>query len=652
MQFLWRYIDDLVGKGLEMKVIAELLLYTSSSLVPMALPLAILMSSLMTFGNMGEFYELTAIKASGISLQRVMMPLVLLVVLISVGAFFFANDILPYTNLKMRSLLYDVTNQRPEISIVPGSYYNGIDGYSIRVDRKDPETNMMYDIKIYDHTQSRGNTSVTIADSGKMIVTADQRNLIFTIYNGYSYNEMESEKKRNRNRTYPHRYDKFDEQQTIIELAGFDLRRTDESLFKDHYSMLNLSQLEIMKDSIKKDIHTKQNVLYTTLVQGNYFRIRKQPTRKKKQPNLFNDSVPGMQRMDKIRKSIESDQAAIMPEVKPVIPVPDEEINLDTAFYDNIMDELTLKERETVYESALSLARSARTYADGTAQTIDSKIKRLRRFEIEWHRKFTIAFACFVFLLIGAPLGAIIRKGGLGLPVVLSTLFFIFYYIASLFGEKVVRESMLPDYQGMWLTSSLFFTIGIFLTYKATTDAAMLNLDTYANFFRKLNKRKQRTLIEVLEPELTPEARKEIKPEILNSTLNSLLEWVKDNIAKVNQNLTWMDFTLSLLSMQSDSDIILFQRLYRNTVKSMANSELFDVPSIRNKLMQYPDFSTKDFTDHKFMLVIKFILLALPPLTLLVIARHFIRLLTLRSRLKTIYQITEELIGQIKIHGN
>jgi lipopolysaccharide export system permease protein len=652
MQFLWRYIDDLVGKGLEMKVIAELLLYTSSSLVPMALPLAILMSSLMTFGNMGEFYELTAIKASGISLQRIMMPLVLLVVLISIGAFFFANDILPYTNLKMRSLLYDVTNQRPEISIIPGSYYNGIDGYSIRVEKKNPETNMMYNIMIYDHTQSRGNTSVTVADSGKMIVTADQRNLIFTIYNGHSYNELESERKRNRDRTYPHRYDKFEEQQFIIELVGFDLHRTDESLFKDHQSMLNLTQLEVMKDSIKDEIKSKQNVLYTTLVDGNYFRSRRRPARKVKQTVHIPDSITGMQRIDRIKKSVKKIQPKEIVDIKPEEEISEESTNLNPEFYANIMDNLTLKERDMIYESALSFARSARTYADGTAQTIDSKIKRLRRFEIEWHRKFTIAFACFVFLFIGAPLGAIIRKGGLGLPVVISTLFFIFYYISSLFGEKVVRESILPDYQGMWITSSLFFTIGIFLTYKATTDAAMLNLDTYANFFRKLNKRKKRTLIEGLQSEITPQARKEIRPEILNSTLNSLLEWVKDNIAKVNQNLTWMDFTLSLLSMQSDSDIILFERLYRNTVKSIANSKLYDIPSIKAKLMQYPDFSTKDFTDHKFMLVIKFIMLALPPLTLIVGIRHFIRLLNLKARLRTIYQVTEELKGQIIIHGN
>jgi len=167
MQFLWRYIDELVGKGLELRIIGELLIYASSSLVPLALPLAILLSSLMTFGNMGEFYELTAIKASGVSLRRILMPLMLLVILVSIGAFFFANNVLPYTNLKMKSLLYDVRQQRPEVQITEGVFYNGLDNYSIRVEKKDPVTNLLYDIKIYDHSEHKGNNKVTIADSGR-----------------------------------------------------------------------------------------------------------------------------------------------------------------------------------------------------------------------------------------------------------------------------------------------------------------------------------------------------------------------------------------------------------------------------------------------------------------------------------------------------
>lgn len=650
MQFLWRYIDDLVGKGLEISVIGELLLYTSSSLVPMALPLAILMSSLMTFGNMGEFYELTAIKASGISLQRVMMPLFILVIGISIGAFFFANDVLPYTNLKMRSLLYDVRNQRPEISIMPGAFYNGIDGYSMRIDSKDPNTNMMYNIKIYDHTQSRGNTSVTIADSGKMTVTKDERNLIFTLYNGFSYIELQEERQARQKRTYPHRFDKFEEQQFIIELTGFDLTRTDESLFKDHYSMLDLEKLDLMIDSINDDIDLKQKALQSTLGTGNYFRNRSKVDREREAIlKASRDSMHNMAGVGRIRRAVEKLQPG---EEAPSLE--DKEsglntLNRDTAFYKDILSHLTLKEQDLIYENALSYARSARTYVDGTAQTIDTKIRRLRRFEVEWHRKFTIAFACFVFLLIGAPLGAIVRKGGLGLPLVLSTLLFIFYYIISLFGEKVVRESILPDYQGMWIATAFFFLVGVFLTYKATTDSAIMNFETYSNWLKKYQSKK--TLAESLVKEPAGISQKEVSTDKIYSALTTLMEATTELTAKVNNLFNWADFILSLLSLQSDSDIVMFERLYMNIGKSIRRSSLLENQSIRNKFHQLPAFYAGQYTELGRSRAIKFILLAVPPLALYVAVRHAIRLHQLRSRLKTIHRITEELYQQIRIHN-
>jgi lipopolysaccharide export system permease protein len=651
MQFLWRYIDDLVGKGLELRVIGELLLYTSSSLVPMALPLSILMSSLMTFGNMGEFYELTAIKASGISLQRIMIPLVMLVIAISIGAFFFANDVLPYTNLKMRSLLYDVRNQRPEISIMPGAFYNGIDGYSMRIDRKDPNTNMMYNIKIYDHTQAAGNTSITIADSGKMIVTRDERNLIFTLYNGHSYIELENERKPKRVKTYPHRYDKFEEQQFIIELVGFNLTRTDENLFKDHYSMLNLDQLELMKDSIKTDIGERQTALNSTLVNGNYFRSRNRSRNTHEEPAATkSDSVLKVTRAKIIEKTMEHSRP-VQPIAKPE-PVKEDQgkiVNNDTAFYEDIMARLTMKELDLIYESALSFARSARTYVDGSAQTIDTKIRRLRRFEIEWQRKFTIAVACFLFLLIGAPLGAIVRKGGLGLPLVLSTFLFIFYYILSLFGEKVVRESIVPAWQGMWMASAIFFTVGVFLTYKATTDAAILNFETYSNFLKKFQSK--RTLTDTLKEDFPVIEKKDIKPETLVSSLMSLMESANQLIIKINNQFTWADFTLSLLALHGDSDILMFGRLYKNTGKSMMGSRQMETQSIRLKFNELPEFKAKTNTYFELKIVVKFIMLAIPPLAIIVAVKHAITLNQMRSRLKLICSLTEELIHQIRINN-
>ena len=670
MQFLWRYIDDLVGKGLEFKVIAELLLYTSSSLVPMALPLAILMASLMTFGNMGEFYELTAIKSSGISLQRIMMPLIILVIFISIGAFFFANEVLPFTNLKMRSLLYDVRNQRPEIQVLPGSFYNGIDGYSMRIDRKDPATNMLYDIKIYDHSQGRGNTSVTIADSGKMIVTEDERNLIFTLYNGYSYNELEDEKSYRRKKSFPHRFDRFDEEQIIIELVGFSLTRTDENLFRNHYSMMDLNQLELMKDSIKSDIYTRENELHNTLINTNYFKKRTvfYPPEEIHHPSPemeINPPAPEIHpptsEMIKNRSSKTGSQQ--LAEIRPVV-TPDKnqersivrntsrkpevkKFNTNPEVYKNIFDKLTIKEKDNVLSSALSYARSARTYVVSSANTIDSKTRSLRKFEIEWHRKFTLSFACFIFLFIGAPLGAIIRKGGLGLPLVISTLLFIFYYIISLTGEKIVRESGLADYQGMWLASVIFLITGIFLTYKATTDAAILNFETYSNLIRKYLGIKRATIVDVINKEVKIEKTGKIKYENLIASLSSFHDNINEALEDIATRLKFSGYLVSLVGLRESSNILLFERLYKNIIRRIMESKLIEDRSIKAKLDEFPNFKYKNYLDLKWRLYLRLILLLIPPFTLIILIRHFIQLQTLKSKLMIINQLIDDLIMQL-----
>jgi lipopolysaccharide export system permease protein len=689
MQFLWRYIDDLVGKGLEFKVIAELLLYTSSSLVPMALPLSILMSSLMTFGNMGEFYELTAMKASGISLQRILMPLVVFVVFISIGAFFFANEVLPFTNLKMRSLLYDVRNQRPEIQIIPGSFYSGIDGYSLRVERKDPSTNMLYDIKIYDHTQNKGNGSVTIADSGKMIITEDERDLIFTLYSGSSYNEASEERGSKITRSFPHRFDRFEEERIIIRLVGFNLTRTDEDLFRNHYSMLDLAQLETMEDSIKNDIQDKKEIIHRTLIVGNYFRKHTKPARtellngdqkfavnpdtinrlkveRKRivKPDAGQKTIIKIDNRDSIQKLLErrklkrplltentKENPAAKTEIKPAIPADNRvlnESNKDTGFYLGLYDRLTLKEKENVLNAALSYSRSARTFVVSSAQTIDSKTKNLRRFEIEWQRKFTIAFACLIFLFIGAPLGAIIRKGGLGLPLVISTLFFIFYYIISLVGEKMVREGFLLDYQGMWFSSFIFFVTGVFLTYKATTDSAMLNFDTYAIAIRNFLGIRRGNILDDLKKKDSEIDKRMMKYDNLISSLTSFRDTIAETIDYADTRLKFEGFLVSLAGFRESSNIILFERLYKNIIYYITNSEFIKDKSVRNKLSEFPNFTYKSYYDLKWRLYLRLILLLIPPFTLIILGRHYIQLILLKSKLRAIDQLTEDLIMQLK----
>jgi lipopolysaccharide export system permease protein len=449
MQFLWKYIDDLIGKGLELGVIAELLLYTSAGLVPLALPLAILLSSLMTFGNMGENFELTAIKSAGISLQRIMSPLIILTILMSVGAFYFSNNVLPYTNLKMRSLLYDVQQQRPEMQIREGIFYNGIDNYSILISQKNHRTNMMYDIKIYDHTDRRGNLKVTVADSGFMRITEDKGFLITTLYNGYNYEEMQDRSRQNRDRTFPHRNDRYDEQVMIIELSGFDLQRTDEEAFRHNSQMMNLGQLEMTTDSLNEVMSKAVGEHTQTMIKSSFF---------KKETSRFiprDDSVKNIQR---------------------------EPVDIHT--YEG---RLTSDQKRRALDQAMVDARLARNQIISTRTHFDWQNKRIRRFEMEWHRKFTLSFACFIFFFIGAPLGAIIRKGGLGMPVVISVLFFVLYYVIDISAQKFVKELVLPPFPGMWISSFILLPMGIFLTYKATTDSVIMNTETYFNLYKKIS---------------------------------------------------------------------------------------------------------------------------------------------------------------------
>lgn len=452
MQFLWKYVDDLVGKGLEFLVIAELLTYASASLVPMALPLAILLSSLMTFGNMGEHNELIALKSSGISLQRIMFPLILLSIVISGGAFFFSNNVMPYTNLKFGALLFDVRHQRPELDIKAGVFYNGLEGASIKIGRKDKKSNMLYKLMIYDHSKRDGNMNVTIADSGTMRVTDDKKYLVFTLFDGASYAEMKEEKKKYE--TYPHRRDEFKEQRIIFELVGYGLERSDENLFKHNYQMLNLSQLAHADDSLSKALKQKKRTFANNLLRSNYFK-------KEDKQRVFNLDTT---------KTFKFDSTSIIM------------LNVDSVF--NASGNGV---KAKVISQALNYARTTQSYINSTESNLIGKRKWLARHRIEWHRKFTLSFACLILFFIGAPLGAIIRKGGLGMPVVISVLFFVIYYIISISGEKYVKTGVLPASQGMWISSIILFPLGIFLTYKATTDSVILNIDTYFNFFKKLN---------------------------------------------------------------------------------------------------------------------------------------------------------------------
>ncbi len=459
MQFLWKYVEDLVGKGLEWTVIAKLLLYASASLVPMALPLAILLAAIMTFGTLGENYELTALKSAGVSLQRIMFPLMMFIVCVSIGAFFFSNNVLPYTNLKTGALLYDVSHLRPELNIKKNIFNKDIEGFVIRIESKNPKTSMMYDFLLYDHTGRNGNKMVTRADSAKMTITADERYMLLSLYNGYSYEEMSEKRKHKEEPSFPHRRDKFDEKTVIVELIGFGLQKTNEDLFKSNYQMLNLDQLNTAIDSLTIIYFKRLDRFEYTLDRSYIFKNeRKLP--------INDTTIP--------KKYIAHSE---MVEILDI---------------DSMIANTTDAQRKRVYETALKFGRSSKAYIESSKEDFYNRRKWINKHQIEWHRKFTLSFACLIFFFIGAPLGAIIRKGGIGLPVVVSILFFITYYIISLMGEKFVRESVIPPYIGMWISSILLLPIGVFLTWKATTDSVMMNTDTYIEGFKKILKKLNR----------------------------------------------------------------------------------------------------------------------------------------------------------------
>ncbi|WP_299583268.1 LptF/LptG family permease [uncultured Sunxiuqinia sp.] len=451
MQFLWKYIDDMVGKGLEWNIVAELLLYASFALIPMAFPLAMLLASIMTFGNLGENYELVAIKASGISLFRIMRPLIVVAVALSLFAFYFSNNVLPKTNLKFGALLVSVKKQKPEMIIPEGVFTNEIDGYSIKVEKKNNKTNMLYGLMIYDHKENKGNIKVTIADSGSMKISEDKKYMVMTLYSGQSATDLEPNK-RGKNRTYAFRRESFGKEVVTIPLEGFDFQRTDENRLRSAYKMMNLSQLNNQEDSLYNEYSSRVRRFAVSM---NY-------------PQTLSKAVLSMtQPIDSLKR--------------------DYRVQADTlANFEDLFQSLDSHAQSELISTALGVARSNQQTINQNLNELYSRKNFINKVTMEKHRKFTWSVACLIFFFIGAPLGAIIRKGGLGMPVVVSILMFITYYMVSISGEKFAREDMWNMTNGMWFSTFLFLPLGIFLTYKSANDSALLNLETYQHNLKRL----------------------------------------------------------------------------------------------------------------------------------------------------------------------
>lgn len=445
MHFLWKYIDDMAGKGLDMFVVAELLFYASAHFVPLALPLAVLLSSIMAFGNLSERSELIALKTAGVSLIRAMVPLFVTVFFLSLAALYFTNYVLPTANLKFGALLWDVRQKKPSLDIREGIFYSGLDGYIIRANERDDNTNVLHDVLIYDHSKSAGNQIVTRAKEAEMFTTPDERWLVMRLTDGIRYEEMEEDRKGNK--TNPHSRLKFESYEIRFDLSGFQMKRTDEDLFKGHHQMLTIRQLKTSLDSMNLNLLVKQKLIHD-FVKPSFYILH--------DTTFFEHTDP---------------KAA--------------DLNPEIALIENIEPRF----RNNVINRSITHSRNVRRNLEMHSSEISILNQRISRFGVEWHRKFTLSFACIVLFLIGAPLGAIIRKGGLGMPTVIAVILFIIFHILSITFEKFARQQLIDPFLGMWIPVFILIPIGIFLTYKANVDSPILNKDAFVTYVKRLFKK-------------------------------------------------------------------------------------------------------------------------------------------------------------------
>jgi len=449
MNILWRYIDELVGKGLSMSIILELLGYALVTMLPMGLPLIMLLAAIMTMGNLGENYELLAMKSAGMSLPQIMKPLTVVVCIVAVASFFLVNNLVPYSYKQMYSLRYDIKQQKQTLEFQDGLFFNGIDDMSIRVGHQDPETGLLTDVLIYDSRSTDGNMTTTMADSGYIRLSDDKKFLRVTLYGGETYEQT---------RNYQNWYNKsalsrhvFDVQQINIPMEGFDMARTDADLYSNAQTK-NIAELENDIAELETTVNSATTRSYEPL-------LREQLFQKDNTVLALPDSLM-------------FDKEGFRP----------------VAALDSIAA-LGVREREKIWDTARNRAKSSRGMFSFDESAAKESLNQLYRSKVEWHRKISLPVSILIFFLIGAPLGAIIRKGGLGMPIVISVIFFVIYYIVSLMGEKFAKEGTWEAVYGMWLSAFILAPIAVYLTYQATNDSGLLDLDWYIGKYKHLKER-------------------------------------------------------------------------------------------------------------------------------------------------------------------
>jgi lipopolysaccharide export system permease protein len=449
MNFVWRFIEDLTGKGLSADVILELIFYATINMIPLGLPLAMLLAGIMTMGNMGENFELQAMKSAGMSLMRIMQPLIIVTFLISIGSFFLVNNLVPYAYKRSMIILSDIKRQKQVLEFKDGLFFNGIhEDMSIRVEHQDPETGLLHNVLIYDSRSQGGNMTTTMAETGYIRLSDDKKFLLVTLYNGDNYQQTRNTRWYTKNSL---RHDKFDVQDMTIRMEGFDFQQSDNAMVNSSQAK-NIVELQHAIDSLDVTVAEAVARSYDPLLRD----------------NLFTNDIQVLQLPDSMR----IDKSAFV----------------DVNLLDSIKT-LPLREQSEIFKTAKTMANNSRnsfSYDEGSAK---DGLNQLYRSKNDWHKKLSLPFSVIIFFLIGAPLGAIIRKGGMGTPIVISVIFFVIYYVISLSGEKMAKEGTWSSFTGIWISSFILTPIAIYLMIKATNDSSLLDTDWYDAQFKKIKKK-------------------------------------------------------------------------------------------------------------------------------------------------------------------
>ena len=559
MQFLWRYIDDMVGKGLGIPVLGEMFFYAALFLLPMALPLAILLASLMTFGNLGERLELLAMKSAGVSLIHIMRPLIITIGIISIGAFFFQNNAMPVVQVKLYSLLYSMRQKSPELDIPEGVFYGEITGYNVYVKEKNNQTGLLKDVMIYDYSKGFNNARVILADSGRLKTSADKLFLVLSLFNGESFENLSEGQtgSNNRKTAVPYRRETFSTKDILIDFDA-NFTRTDESFMQNQYMGKQLKDLQTSIDSMTVRLDSIKAINSKNVYDMSYKKTFSKPKRElSQQAEMGTGNTATVNDTDSLTK-ISNEPVKI--------------INFDSLYKAEAPSG-----QAALLVRAKSNIESVKADYYFKAATLGDEAYKVRRHLTEWHKKFTLSFACMVFFFIGAPLGAIIRKGGLGMPVVISVILFIFYYIIDNIGFKMARDGIWEAWEGMWLSSAILAPLGIFLTYKAVNDSVILNADTYLNAIKNFIGKRAGRKVEKKEVIIFNPDYAAMLPR-LDKLAENCAEYLKSHKRWLNYFTFWKqggkDHTAEQLATEMEG-----------IIEELGNS---DQNLVLNKLMDYP----------------------------------------------------------------